>query len=116
MPVRTTTGFLIKHSGLAILYPNMTAQINWTQLCMFTGHIVAALQGRVEFRSVYHTQLLTYSRAEIQQFKVQETEESLSASVGGLSLTERRHLFRGKKTGAWFSIALSTVNETEYRA
>ena len=87
MPDWTITGLPVKHAGLAIPDPAHMAKGNWTASCVVTGHLVAALRGRVEFRSGDHTQLLTDDRKEIRRQKDQEVEEAFSAAAGRLSPT-----------------------------
>ena len=66
MPNWKITGFTVKHVGLAIMDPTLTAQGNWTTLCMVTGHLVMDLHIRFEFWSGDHMQLLTDVRMGIQ--------------------------------------------------
>ena len=40
------------------LSPNHMAQVNWTETCVFTAHLVADLRSCVKFRSRDHIQLL----------------------------------------------------------
>ena len=44
----------VKHAGLAILDPTLTAQENWTAQCIVTGNLIAYLQGSVKFCSGHH--------------------------------------------------------------
>ena len=82
---------------------------------MVPGHLVAALHGRVDFRSEDHTQLLTNGRAEIRCWIRQESREALSDATGGLSPMEGLRLLLGKKTEACLSVVPSTVNGTDLR-
>ena len=65
MPGQAATGLTVKHTGLALPDPTHTTQGNGTTSCVVTGHLVAALQGRVEFRSGENAQLLRDGRVDI---------------------------------------------------
>ena len=54
---------------------------------LVTGHLVAALRGRVKLLYRYYTKLLTEGRKEIIQKKDQETEEDFYATAGIISPT-----------------------------
>ena len=97
--------FPAKNAGLKIPDPTLTSQGNWNVSCMVTGHLIADLRGYFEFLSGDHGQLPTNDRAEIWRWKGKEAEEALSDEVRGLSLMEGHRLRRGRKTGAWLSVA-----------
>ena len=63
--------FPVNHGGISILDLTLTAQVNWTAMCVITGHLFVSLQIPVEFCSGDHTQLLTNARSEIWRQKVQ---------------------------------------------
>ena len=107
---------MVNHAGVEIPYPNQTERGKYTTSCVVPGNIVTSLRGRVKFRSREHTQLPNDVRKDIKWQKGQEAEEDFSASVGRLSLTERRHLYRKINMGECMSIAPSTVNVTEIGA
>ena len=82
MPDRKITGFPFKHAGLPIPYPTHTSKGNCTTSCVVTLHLIVALWGHAEFRSGYHTQILTDGRKDIQQLEGKEAEEDFSPHQG----------------------------------
>ena len=52
-----TTGFMVKHAGLEITNPTLTAQGNWIASCVVPKHLIRYLSGCANFRSGDHTQL-----------------------------------------------------------
>ena len=57
--------FLVNNTWLAIPDLTLITHGNWTASCVVTGHLIMVLQGRVEFCSGDHAQLLNSGRAEI---------------------------------------------------
>ena len=57
-PEQGVTHLSVKQAGLALPEPTLTDPENWTALCVITGHLVAALRGQVEFRTVDHAACL----------------------------------------------------------
>ena len=57
--------FPVKNAGLSLPGTKLTAQENCMVLCVSTGNIVAALWGRVDYRSRYHAQVVRNSRTDI---------------------------------------------------
>ena len=45
LPTRENTRLPVKQEGLAIPDPDLTAPENWTESCVITGHLIAALRG-----------------------------------------------------------------------
>ena len=80
-----TTIFSVKHLGIAIKNPTLTAWKNWTALCMVTVQIFTGLGGRVEFHYGNHAQLPTNGCTETRCQKAYEAEEALSEAVEALS-------------------------------
>ena len=113
MPRWTITRLPVKQYGLAIPDPIQTAQGNWIALYVFTGHLIADLSGRLEFRLWDHTELLIDTRVEIWRWKIHEVGGHLIDVVEGLSLTDGRRLFHGQKTGICISVTSYMVNRTE---
>jgi hypothetical protein len=56
---------LEQKSGLAIPDPTTTADTNWTTSIVVCGHLVAALQGTDEFRSVDHNCIMAAEKVEM---------------------------------------------------
>ena len=65
IPGRAVTGLPVKQARIALLGPTHTAGANWTASCVITGHLVAALHWKDEFRSGYHSLLMGEGRDEI---------------------------------------------------
>ena len=55
---RRVTCLTVKQAGLALPDPSQMAPENWTASCVITGHLVAALRGQVELRTVDHPSCL----------------------------------------------------------
>ena len=62
----------IKHSGLEIPNPTLSALENWTTSCVITGLLVPDIWGKVEFKTGYHALLLQYVSGEIRCRNVQK--------------------------------------------
>ena len=58
LPTRENTCLPVKQAGLAIPDPVKTAHENWTESCVITGHLIAALRGQTTFRTADHTACL----------------------------------------------------------
>ena len=58
VPERGVTCLPVKQAGLAISDPSQMAPENWKASCVITGHLVTALMGQVEFRTVDHSSCL----------------------------------------------------------
>ena len=74
IPDQKSTVFPVKNKGLEILDLTQTENGNYSESCVVTRHLVAALRGLVKFLSEHHTQILTYGRNDIRRQKVQENE------------------------------------------
>ena len=72
-----------KQAWLAIQDPTQIAQVNWTDLCVVTRHLVAYLWGRVKFRSWDNAQLLWDGHAKIRIQKSHDAGEAMMAVTGG---------------------------------
>ena len=116
IPGRTITGFMVKHVGLVIPDSTLKPQGNWTTLCVVIGHLVAALWGRVKFRSRDHAQPLNGSHTEIRRWKAHDAGEYLSAAAERLSRMEVRRLRHVHKTGVWLPAAPSMMNRMDLGA
>ena len=55
IPERGVTRLPVKQAGLALPDPTHMEHDNWTASYFIKGHLVAALRGQVEFRTVYHS-------------------------------------------------------------
>ena len=85
-------------------------------MCMVYGPLAADLRGRVDFKYMDHTKILTDVQGEIRIGKEKQVGEILTSAVGGLYPADGRHIRRRQKKGAWLSVAPSTVNGTELGA
>ena len=65
IPRRSVTGMPVNQAGISLPYPTETARANWTASCVITGHLVPALHGTAEFRSLYHTLFMGEGRDKI---------------------------------------------------
>ena len=116
MPERGITRLPIKQAGLALPNPTQTAPENWTESCVITGHLVAALRDQVEFRTADHLACLQEGRTAVRRRGHTRAEEALTAALEGDPVLHARRLRRAAKTGAWLTVLSSTVNGTELGA
>jgi hypothetical protein len=107
----------VKKAGIAIPNPMTTAESNWTSSTVICGHLVAAICGRMEFRSADHQQIRNSEIVEMKKRQVEESSEQLSSILRSQPEGRRRTIQRGEQTGAWLlSVLPSTVNGTELSA
>ena len=93
-----------------------TAESNWTSSTVICGHFVAAIRGRVEFRSADHQQIWNSGIAEMKKRQLEVSSEKLGTILRAQPEGRRRTIRRGEQTGAWLSVLPSTVNGTELSA
>jgi hypothetical protein len=115
-PLRQLACLPVKQSGLAIPDPTTTADENWTTSTVVCGHLIAALRGTEEFRSVEHNHIMAEGRAAMRLRKTSTSEGKLVTILNGLVADRSRTIKRGQHTGAWLSALPSTVNGTELSA
>ena len=72
VPMQGITCLPVKQAGMEIPNTDMSAWENWLASCFFTGHLVAALRGRTEFKTGYHSMLLKEGCGERSYRQVQE--------------------------------------------
>ena len=77
---------------------------------VFTGHLVAALQGLVEFRLCNHAMLFKYGQLEIRIWNNTKAIRALAKVMGKIPTTKARRLWRRSKTGPWIYVQPPTVN------
>ena len=116
VPERGVTCLSAKQVGLALPDPSQTAPENWTASCVITGHLVAALGGQVEFRTVDHSACLQGGRTAVRRRGQRRAEEALTAAMEGPPILHAHRLRRATKTSDWLTVQPSTVNGTELGA
>ncbi len=115
-PLRQLASLPVKKAGLAIPNPTLTAESNWTSSTVICGHLVAAIRGRVEFRSADHQQIRSAGIKEMKKRQLENSKESLDAILTAQPARRSQTIRRGEQTGAWLSVLPSTVNGTELLA
>ena len=65
IPRRAVTGMPVNKAGTSLPYPTEISRSNWTASCVITGHLVPALHGTADFRSLYHTLFMGEGRDKI---------------------------------------------------
>ena len=116
IPERGVTCLSVKQAGSALPDPSQTAPENWTASCVITGHLVTALRGQVEFRTVDHSACLQKGHMAVRRRCQRRAEEALTAALEGALVQHALRLQRATKTGAWLTVQPSTVNGTELGA
>ena len=74
----------VKQSVLALTDPTLTSPENWTESCVITGYIVAALRGQVEFQTADHSACIRQGRTAVRPRSTQRAEEALAATITGV--------------------------------
>jgi hypothetical protein len=100
----------VKHAGLALPNPTTTAESNWKASTLICGHLVAALRGTTDFRSVDHSATMQSGKAELKKRNQVAHDETLATILWPMTAKKSRTICRGKETGAWLSVLPSTVN------
>ena len=90
VPERGVTRLPVKQVGLALPDPYQTAPENWTASCVITGHLLAALRGKVEFQTVDHSACLQGVRTAVQRTGQQSVGEALVATLDGAPVQHAR--------------------------
>ena len=81
-----------------MLDPTRSAPENWTASYVVTIHLVVALQGHTDFRTVVHYMLLKEGRADILFRAFLNANQALVDDMGTLMAHGARQLFRRTKT------------------
>ena len=81
MTERGVTRLPVKQAVLALPDPSQTASENWTASCVITGHLVAALRGKVEFWMADHSSCLREGRTTVRRRGQRQAEEALTATL-----------------------------------
>ena len=85
--------------GLDIPDPSQTAPKNWTESCVITGHLVAALRGQVESRTADHSAYLREGWTSVRQRGQGRAEEEMTSALEGAPVQHERQLRRATKNG-----------------
>ena len=99
-PERGVTRLTVKQAGLDLPDPTQTAPGNWTVPCVITTHLVAALRGQAEFRTVDHSACLREGQTAVWQWIQQQAEDALEATLEGAPFQRARRLQQATKTRA----------------
>ena len=102
-----------KQDRLSLQDPTHTAQENWTLSYVVTGHIVATIRGKVEFRSVGQSELLRGGGIEIQWQKIYDAVKALEEVNEEIPPIEVCHLLQGYMTNVWLLVVPSTIDRTD---
>ena len=90
----------VKQAGLALPDTTKTAQENWTDSCVITGHLVAELRGQEEFKMEDHATILHEARREVRRRNVSQSQAALEENLTGAPTLVAHCLWRVTKTGA----------------
>ena len=71
----------VKHVGLALAYPTQTAHENCTESSYITGHLIAPLRGKEEFRTEDHSAYLQKGIEEVRKRITLWAEEDLEETL-----------------------------------
>ena len=112
-PNRGVTRLPLKQAVLVLPDPTLTAPENWTASYVITWHLVAALRGKVEFRTADHSACIWEGWTAVWRQSQQWAEEALAAKIAGGPVQGARPLQQATKTGAWLMVHRSTVNGME---
>ena len=104
VPEQGVTRMPVKQAGLALPDPSQIAPENWTVSCVITGHLVAALQGQVEFRTSDHSACLWEGQTSVWRRVLRQAEEAMTAALEGAPVLHARRLQQATKTGAWLTV------------
>jgi hypothetical protein len=88
--IRQPSSLPVKKAGITIPNPMTSAKLNWTSSTIICSHLVAAIQGRVEFRSADHQQIQNSGIAERKKRQLELSSKSL-ATVLRAQPDGRRH-------------------------
>ena len=113
IPVQEVTQLPVKHSGLALSYPTLSAPDNWTVLCIVTVHLVYDIWGQTGFQPGYHVILMKEGRVELRRQNNLADHQSLAEVTVALSELNVLRLQRETKTVACISIQPYTVDRSE---
>ena len=106
----------MKQLGLSLPHPTKIDPENCTASCVITGHLVAALRGQEELRTVDHSTCFQEGRKAVRKRSVLLAEEALAKTLVGYLVQVPHQLRLSTKTGAWLMVQPSTVNGTELGA
>ena len=82
-PWRGFTHLTLKQAGLVLPDPIKTTPENWTDSCVITGTLVAALRGQEEFRTSDHSTCLLDGRMAVRKCSTLLAEEALEKTLAG---------------------------------
>ena len=83
VPEIRVTRLPVKQAELALPDPSHTPPENWTESCVTTGHLVAALRGQVEFHTVDHSSCLREGQTAVRRRGQRRAEEALMSALEG---------------------------------
>jgi hypothetical protein len=82
---RQLASFPVKKVGLAIPDPTASVEFNTRMASMvICGHLIAAIRGTVEFRSVDHSTIMAAGKVETQARRLSESQEKLEVILDDL--------------------------------
>ena len=90
-----------------------TTHENCTESFVITGHLVAALTSKEEFRTVDHSAYLQEGTEEVRKRRILRSEEDLADTLVGAPVQDAHQLRRVTKMGAWLTVQPSMINGTE---
>ena len=103
----------MKHAGLALPYPTKTTHENCTESFVITGHLVASLRVKEEFRTADHSAYLQEGIEEVRKRSILWAEEDLVETLEGAPVQDAHRLRRATNMGAWITVQPSMINGTE---
>ena len=115
-PGRGVTHLIMKQAGLDLPNLKYTAPEKWSESCVITGNIVAAIRGQEEFWTADNSTYFQEGRVEVRKRSNLRAEEALAETLAVRPVQGTRHLRRVTKTWAWLMVQPSTLNGTELSA
>jgi hypothetical protein len=106
----------VKHAGLSLPNPVLSAATNYKASILSSSPILAAFRGVEEFRSADHVSVVGEVRKELKHRMKLSNDMDLASIIDKLPCDDDRTILRGKDTGQWLSVPPSTVNGTELSA
>ena len=109
---RGFTLLTLKHAGLAFPDLTKTARDNCTESFVITGHLVADLRGKEDFRTADHSAYLQEGIEEVRKRRILRSEEDLVETLAGAPVQDARQLQRVAKMEACLTVQPSMINVT----
>jgi hypothetical protein len=103
----------IKKAGIVITDPTELAGGNYTASMVAWGHLISALHGKKDFRSVTHQSTMVEEKTVTWKRNLTINTDKMESSLRRLPTGLIRSIQRGQFTGAWLTVLPSIVNGTD---